>query len=261
MPSFSRALPTPLRKSMPAWPPAVFTTSSAACFTSRAKPGMSSETSLLSAPAPLAARSLAPPQTSETAPFTLSKMLLMPCQRSPGLGRLSPPPLRWEKRSGTVAVWACCGAWAWPVSAAWFVCAGAAVGCCGWTAGDAAESAGRTDMGSLRCWIIPCFGPRLRGDQGMGIYKDWPLERLVRPPVVVEYDRLRAFWEAHLGRSVGLAPLDAAVVGGVNADRLGWAFLAGYQAALRVLDPELPAEALAAFCATEARGVHPRDIE
>ncbi|HEY8207225.1 MAG TPA: acyl-CoA dehydrogenase family protein [Myxococcaceae bacterium] len=95
----------------------------------------------------------------------------------------------------------------------------------------------------------------------MRIYKDWPLERLVRPPAVISCEEARAFWEAHRGRSEGLAPLDAALVGGVNADRLGWAFVAGYHAALRVLDPALPAGALAAFCATEARGVHPKDIE
>ena len=97
----------------------------------------------------------------------------------------------------------------------------------------------------------------------MGLYKDWPLEALVRPPAVAGGERAsaREFWEAHRARAEGLAPIDAAVVGGVHADRLGWAFLAGYQAALRVLDPELPAGAIAAFCATEARGVHPRDLE
>jgi len=97
----------------------------------------------------------------------------------------------------------------------------------------------------------------------MGIYKDWLVEALIRPPAVVTHGDARAFWAAHRARVAerGLEPLDAAVVGGLHADRLGWAFLAGYQAALRALEPRLPEGVLAALCATEARGVHPRDVE
>lgn len=95
----------------------------------------------------------------------------------------------------------------------------------------------------------------------MGIYIDRPLDALVRPPAVTAVGSAREYWEAHRARAAGLAPFDAAVLGGVHADRLGWAFVAGYEAAVRVLDPALPAGAAAALCATEARGVHPRDIE
>ena len=51
-----------------------------------------------------------------------------------------------------------------------------------------------------------------------------------------------------------------ALLGGFDADRVGWAFASGYQAALRALWPELPADAVAAFCVTEASGNRPRDI-
>ncbi|WP_225732430.1 MULTISPECIES: acyl-CoA dehydrogenase family protein [unclassified Nocardia] len=53
--------------------------------------------------------------------------------------------------------------------------------------------------------------------------------------------------------------LDVALVGGFGADRLGFAFLSGYQEALRSLLPGLPAE-LAALCATEPGGAHPAQI-
>jgi acyl-CoA dehydrogenase len=48
--------------------------------------------------------------------------------------------------------------------------------------------------------------------------------------------------------------------GGFDADRVGWAFCGGYQAALRVLQPTLPAETIAALCVTEESGNRPRDI-
>lgn len=51
-----------------------------------------------------------------------------------------------------------------------------------------------------------------------------------------------------------------AIAGGTVADRIGWAFASGYQAALRALLPELPADAVAAFCVTEAGGNRPKDI-
>jgi acyl-CoA dehydrogenase len=51
-----------------------------------------------------------------------------------------------------------------------------------------------------------------------------------------------------------------AIVGGCDADRLGWAFAAGYQAALRALVPSLPDDVLAALCVTEAEGNHPKAI-
>jgi acyl-CoA dehydrogenase len=51
-----------------------------------------------------------------------------------------------------------------------------------------------------------------------------------------------------------------ALLGGFDADRVAWAFAAGYQAALRALLPGLQADVLAAFCVTEDGGNRPRDI-
>jgi alkylation response protein AidB-like acyl-CoA dehydrogenase len=51
-----------------------------------------------------------------------------------------------------------------------------------------------------------------------------------------------------------------ALRGGFDADRVGWAFASGYQAALRALLPQLPDDGVAAFCVTEDGGNRPRDI-
>ncbi|HMO46048.1 MAG TPA: acyl-CoA dehydrogenase family protein [Rubrivivax sp.] len=56
------------------------------------------------------------------------------------------------------------------------------------------------------------------------------------------------------------APAAQALLGGFDADRVGWAFASGYQAALRALLPGLPPDAVAAFCVTEESGNRPRDI-
>ncbi|CAM3035529.1 acyl-CoA dehydrogenase family protein [Skermania piniformis] len=61
-------------------------------------------------------------------------------------------------------------------------------------------------------------------------------------------------------RDTGFAtPVDAAVAGGFGSDRLGYAFLAGYQAALRALLPDIP-NVRTALCGTEAGGGHPAAI-
>jgi len=70
-----------------------------------------------------------------------------------------------------------------------------------------------------------------------------------------------AWWPQWL--SLGGAGRDSAalaIAGGFAADRVGWAFAAGYQAALRALLPALPHDTLAAFCVTETAGNRPRDI-
>ena len=54
------------------------------------------------------------------------------------------------------------------------------------------------------------------------------------------------------------APVDRALAGGARADRLGLAFIAGYTEALRALVPGLTG--VAALCATEEGGAHPRAI-
>lgn len=53
-------------------------------------------------------------------------------------------------------------------------------------------------------------------------------------------------------------PVDQAILGGVIADRLGYAFAAGYAAALGRLVPGLAGRAC--FCITEQGGAHPRAI-
>ncbi|WP_040800368.1 acyl-CoA dehydrogenase family protein [Nocardia higoensis] len=55
-------------------------------------------------------------------------------------------------------------------------------------------------------------------------------------------------------------PVDAAVAGGFAADRLGYAFLAGYQAAIAALLPETAGERAYALAATEEGGGHPAAI-
>lgn len=52
-----------------------------------------------------------------------------------------------------------------------------------------------------------------------------------------------------------------ALRGGFKADRIGWAFAAGYQAALRALLPQTGADEVLALTATEEAGNRPRDIE
>jgi acyl-CoA dehydrogenase len=52
--------------------------------------------------------------------------------------------------------------------------------------------------------------------------------------------------------------IDRAAAGGFHADRLGYAFVAGYRAALMRLEPSL---GRASLCATEEGGAHPRAIQ
>jgi len=62
------------------------------------------------------------------------------------------------------------------------------------------------------------------------------------------------------GAAGAATPAAQALLGGFDADRVGWAFASGYQAALRALLPDLPTDAVAAFCVTEEAGNRPRDI-
>jgi acyl-CoA dehydrogenase len=52
-----------------------------------------------------------------------------------------------------------------------------------------------------------------------------------------------------------------AIIGGFVADRVAWAFASGYQAALRALVPDLPADRICALCVTEEGGNSPRAIK
>ena len=89
---------------------------------------------------------------------------------------------------------------------------------------------------------------------------------LTRPTEVPAPDGLQAWCEqwrrlaAERHDAVGLA-----LRGGFAADRVGWAFAAGYQSALRQLiqvnGGTVDDHELLAMCATEAGGNRPRDIE
>lgn len=62
------------------------------------------------------------------------------------------------------------------------------------------------------------------------------------------------------GAALAGDPVAMALAGGFGADRVGWAFASGYQAALRALVPGLAPDVLAALCVTEEGGNRPRDI-
>lgn len=73
-----------------------------------------------------------------------------------------------------------------------------------------------------------------------------------------EFGSIEAYGKAQRQLASSPLPVDAAILGGALADRLGYAFAAGYTAALRHLVPEV--ERPACFCVTEAGGGHPRQI-
>ena len=56
-------------------------------------------------------------------------------------------------------------------------------------------------------------------------------------------------------------PIHQAIVGGFVADRVGWAFASGYQAALRALFMDAPDDRICALCVTEADGNSPKAIK
>ena len=73
---------------------------------------------------------------------------------------------------------------------------------------------------------------------------------------------LDSFFRAHRARNGSFErPIDRAILGGFSADRVGYAFVAGYRNALQALAPELDKEQVVALCATESGGNHPRAIE
>jgi hypothetical protein len=80
-------------------------------------------------------------------------------------------------------------------------------------------------------------------------------------PQAVPQPTVAAWWPRWRdGAAHAPTPAAQALLGGFDADRVGWAFAAGYQAALRRLRPELPPDTLAALCVTEPTGNRPGDI-
>ena len=81
------------------------------------------------------------------------------------------------------------------------------------------------------------------------------------PTAVPDRASVAAWWPRWRdGAARAATPAAQALLGGFDADRVGWAFASGYQAALRALQPDLPPDAVAAFCVTEDAGNRPRDI-
>lgn len=70
-----------------------------------------------------------------------------------------------------------------------------------------------------------------------------------------------ADWRATLAELEGAGPFALAVHGGRRAASIGQAFAFGYQGALRALLPQHAPGRVAALCATEAGGNHPRAIQ
>jgi acyl-CoA dehydrogenase len=88
------------------------------------------------------------------------------------------------------------------------------------------------------------------------------LEQLLAAPLeAAPCEDVASWWARHRALAGDWTdPVALAIAGGFAADRIGWAFASGYQAALRALVPDLPRDAVAAFCVTEAAGNRPKDI-
>lgn len=70
------------------------------------------------------------------------------------------------------------------------------------------------------------------------------------------------WWPRHRAiASEHVDPIHQAIIGGFVADRVGWAFASGYQAALRALFPDAPADRICALCVTETDGNSPKAIK
>ena len=70
-------------------------------------------------------------------------------------------------------------------------------------------------------------------------------------------------WKKVLGSESDLsaAPIERAICLGYKADRVAYAFIAGFQAALQSLFPDLQSSQLGAICITESGGNHPSAIQ
>ncbi|MFH2064933.1 MAG: acyl-CoA dehydrogenase family protein [Pseudomonadota bacterium] len=82
-----------------------------------------------------------------------------------------------------------------------------------------------------------------------------------------EIDRGETYPEFNLWKPIYLQtvkswndPIDRAIAGGFVADRVAYAFTAGYQASLQHLFPSLSCHTIAALCVSEEGGGHPRKI-
>jgi hypothetical protein len=82
------------------------------------------------------------------------------------------------------------------------------------------------------------------------------------PPVRRPITSLEQWWKGHCALAERFAsPIELAIAGGFVADRLGYAFGSGYQAAgAALLGLQATETTPTAFCATEDGSAHPKDI-
>src|SRR5262245_39700447 len=77
-----------------------------------------------------------------------------------------------------------------------------------------------------------------------------------------QYESVEQWWPTfRVARRAWPEPIDQALIGGVTSDRVGYAFAAGYQAALRRMDPNLPEDRICSLSVTEEGGGHPRAVQ
>jgi len=83
----------------------------------------------------------------------------------------------------------------------------------------------------------------------------------VGPLTTESPDGVVAWWQLHRARQAAYdAPFDRALMGGLWADRVGYAFAAGYREALAVLVPGVASSGLAVLAATEEQGARPSAV-
>jgi acyl-CoA dehydrogenase len=88
------------------------------------------------------------------------------------------------------------------------------------------------------------------------------LQKLFTLPIQTAPNEINDWWPWLLLQWQTCGSLfEKAALGGIYANTLGFAFAAGYQAALRALFSTLPDDQLAALCATESMGAHPKAIQ
>ncbi|HVV84162.1 MAG TPA: acyl-CoA dehydrogenase family protein [Kofleriaceae bacterium] len=85
------------------------------------------------------------------------------------------------------------------------------------------------------------------------------LAALLAAPAPLALEELASWWAATADLRAAPTTIDRALLGGAAADRLGFAFAAGYTEALQALVPEARGR-LTSLCATEEGGAHPRAI-
>ncbi len=105
------------------------------------------------------------------------------------------------------------------------------------------------------------MGGGARDEGGLRALLGW-LKQRGQDAALRPFPDLRAWWRAfqEVQRQWPLS-IDQAIAGGFQADRVGYAFAAGYQSALRCLAPSLPADRLVSLSITEEGGGHPRAIK